>query len=68
MDVELVECQCTQCGISMYIEFKGLHLEFSPAIDMTVIKNMFCSECGGELILIGRAGEEPCYPTDLRSE
>lgn len=56
-----MECMCLNCGISLYIPFDYLVYEELDGGDMKVIKDVFCTECGNVLTLIGKAGDEPFY-------
>jgi hypothetical protein len=57
------ECLCLQCGISNYLVLEDLPLEARDASENPVLGKVFCSECGGPLLVRGAAGEEPFYPT-----
>ncbi len=56
-----MECMCLKCGISVYVDLTGISLEDLGQGEHKVIRNVFCTECGGHLALIGRAGDEPHY-------
>ena len=57
-----VECMCLQCGVSLHVDRGDLVcLEINPETGRTVVDNLFCTACGGMLLLVGTAGEEPCY-------
>jgi hypothetical protein len=57
------ECLCLQCGISNYLVLEGLPLDAWEPSDNKILASIFCSECGGPLLVRGAAGEEPFYPT-----
>jgi hypothetical protein len=52
------ECLCLECGISNYLELEAK----APGEDK-IVANIFCDACGGPLLVRGRAGDEPCYPS-----
>ena len=58
---EMMECMCLDCGISNYLDVQDVSLENIPDLQRQFVKNRPCIECGGALVVIGRAGEEPCY-------
>jgi hypothetical protein len=64
MDFEM-ECMCLQCGISNYLSFTDITLEESVDVHSKLVKNSSCPECGGSLIVIGKAGDEPNYKAGL---
>lgn len=59
-----VECMCTECGISVYIQPAGITSGDMENARGGLMENTFCPRCGGALILVGRAGEEPFYRTE----
>jgi hypothetical protein len=56
-----MECMCLECGVSNYVGLASITLEAVEGSDMKVIKQVFCLECGGPLILVGKAGDQPRY-------
>jgi hypothetical protein len=52
---------CLECGISVYVEPLGMLVDDLGPTEMKVVRNTFCKECGGQLALIGKAGDEPYY-------
>ncbi len=58
---EMMECMCLQCGISNHLDVEGLVFDRDPESDLVLIRHPFCTQCGGTLALIGRAGDEPRY-------
>ena len=58
---DLIECICLECGISHYIEQKMISEEDRDISGRSVIDSIFCSRCGGKLMVNCRAGEEPFY-------
>jgi len=59
---------CLNCGISHYIATDTISLEDLAETKMKLVRNIFCSECGGYLALICKAGDEPCYRLDKGSD
>ncbi|NLI82513.1 MAG: hypothetical protein GX443_12635 [Deltaproteobacteria bacterium] len=57
------ECMCTQCGISIFLTPPAIHMDDPTNARGSLMENTFCSLCGGPLILVGRAGDEPFYRT-----
>ena len=57
------ECLCLQCGISNYLVLEDLPLDALEPSETKILANIFCSECGGPLLVRGAAAEEPFYPT-----
>ncbi len=58
---ELMECMCQECGISHIIDLETISLEDFEGGGGKLVSNLFCSECGGQLVLNKKAGEEPNY-------
>ncbi len=58
-----MECLCLECGISNYLELEGQTPETPGSGGEKILANIFCSACGGPLLVRGPAGEEPFYPT-----
>lgn len=67
MDRE-VECMCLDCGVSLYLEAGLMVLGGFIEGDMRVVDNIYCSQCGGQLFVVGKAGEEPAYRTREKRE
>jgi len=58
-----MECMCQQCGISTHLPSDRIFLE-DPAAEARLLSDLcLCAECGGRLLLVGRAGDEPYYRT-----
>jgi hypothetical protein len=57
------ECLCLQCGISNDLVLEDLSLEALEPSETKILTDIFCSVCGGSLLVRGVAGEEPFYPT-----
>jgi hypothetical protein len=58
---EQTECMCLQCGISLYLDAFSVVLEDPEDRETKLLRNVFCSECAGPLIVIGKADGEPRY-------
>lgn len=58
---EQYECICLECGISVYLMPEFICLDDLPNSDLKLVRNIFCTECGGPLALTGKAGKEPHY-------
>ncbi len=63
MDSVKMECMCLECGISHYLSLGDLVMENVEGMEKQLITNLACSQCGGALILVGKAGDQPCYRT-----
>ncbi len=55
------ECMCLTCGISVYLGLEGVIFDDPGLGTMQMIKNVFCPECGGQLGVVGKAGDQPFY-------
>jgi hypothetical protein len=58
---QLMECMCTECGISLYLDPAGFLIDEAGLPGKQLLSNLFCTECGGRLLIIGQAGDEPHY-------
>lgn len=57
-----MECMCQECGMSVYHPRDIIQMADPAASDVKLIDTILvCQECGGQLALIGRAGDEPRY-------
>ncbi len=56
---EQMECMCLECGISLYLSRDLIAVDEISTSGRALVKQTFCSECGGVLMVIGRAGDEP---------
>ncbi len=54
-----MECMCLECGTYVHISMESTSLEEDIVAHRKVVDNSFCTECGGPLMLIGKAGDEP---------
>jgi hypothetical protein len=55
------ELMCMACGISIYLPRDFFVLEDYVEAGANIVRDPLCTECGGKLRVIGKAGEEPCY-------
>jgi DNA-directed RNA polymerase subunit RPC12/RpoP len=57
-----IECMCMECGISNCLPEDDIALEDPSAVDSKIIDSLLvCEQCGGRLMLVGKAGDEPFY-------
>jgi hypothetical protein len=55
---------CQQCGISTYLPSDRISLEDPANAEARFLSDLcLCNECGGRLLLVGKAGDEPYYRT-----
>jgi len=57
-----MECMCQQCGMSVHLPESDIVMadptnSESKLLDMLLV----CQNCGGQLVLVGQAGDEPHY-------
>jgi hypothetical protein len=58
---DLMECMCLECGVSTYLDLSGVSVEDDVGSGHKFVLNSFCPECGGALLVVGKAGDEPFY-------
>jgi len=59
-----MECMCQNCGISTYLPSNRISLEDPANAEARLLSDLcLCTECGGRLFLVGKAGDEPSYRT-----
>ena len=59
---EEMECMCQQCGVSIYIPADFISLEDPGNTEVKMLSSLHvCEHCGGQLALVGRAGDESHY-------
>jgi hypothetical protein len=57
-----MECVCRECGISVYLFETDIALEDPASSDSKLLDRLLvCQNCGGQLALVGKAGDEPRY-------
>ncbi|MBL7180810.1 MAG: hypothetical protein ABIK98_06910 [Pseudomonadota bacterium] len=55
-----MECMCQECGISVYLPKTDIALEDPASSDSKLLDRLLaCQNCGGQLALVGKAGDEP---------
>ena len=60
MSVQM-ECMCLECGVSIFMDSGRITIEGPTDAGHHMLKDAFCTECGGLMVLIGKAGDEPHY-------
>jgi hypothetical protein len=56
-----MECMCLECGVSIHMP-EGLIAMDPSDSDLKVLDSLLiCENCGGQLNLVGKAGDEPFY-------
>jgi hypothetical protein len=58
---EQMECMCLHCGISLYLSGEMISFEEGDGKKTKLLRDVFCTECNGPLIVIGKAGAELHY-------
>ena len=59
---EELECMCMECGASNYLPADTVTMDEQGGTDSKLLDSLLvCQNCGGQLKLIGRAGDEPFY-------
>lgn len=57
-----MECMCVQCGLSSYLLSSDIAFEDPANIESKLLNSLnVCQVCGGQLTLVGKAGDEPHY-------
>ena len=49
---EKTEGLCLNCGIYHHLDPNSISTDDLPDSNMKLIENVFCTECGGELVII----------------
>jgi hypothetical protein len=62
-----LECMCIECGISLYLPRDLITLGDHDEEGNTLVRAPFCTECGGRLRVVGKAGDEPFYRVQERA-
>jgi hypothetical protein len=57
----LMECMCLECGISIFMESSIIKLSGPSDTGYELLRDTYCTECGGPMFLVGKAGDEPNY-------
>ncbi len=59
---EELECMCMECGASNYLPVDAVTMDEQEGTDSKLLDSLLvCQNCGGQLKLIGTAGDEPYY-------
>ncbi|MGD9167091.1 MAG: hypothetical protein PVH33_10305 [Syntrophobacterales bacterium] len=59
---EEMECMCQQCGISIHMPSELVSLQDPTNAEVKLLSSIHvCVNCGGQLALVGKAGDEPRY-------
>ncbi len=59
---EEMEFMCLECGASNYLPADSVTMDEQEGTDSKLLDSLLvCQNCGGQLKLIGRAGDEPYY-------
>jgi hypothetical protein len=59
-----MECMFQQCGVSTYLPSDRISLEDQANAEVRLLSDLcLCTQCGGRLLLVGTAGDEPHYRT-----
>jgi DNA-directed RNA polymerase subunit RPC12/RpoP len=59
---EEMECMCLECGASNYLSKGDILMEDPASSDSKILDRLLvCQICGGQLSLMGKAGDEPFY-------
>ncbi len=59
---EEMECMCMECGASSYLPADDITMDEEDGTESNLLDRLLvCQNCGGQLRLMGRAGDEPYY-------
>ena len=59
---EEMECMCMECGASSYLPADDITMDEEGGTESKLLDRLLvCQNCGGQLRLMGRAGDEPYY-------
>jgi len=56
-----MECMCLECGMSIHMPEDLIALDPSDSDSKLLDIILVCENCGGQLKLVGKAGDEPSY-------
>jgi hypothetical protein len=57
-----IECMCMECGISIYLPEDSVIMDDSSGADSKLLDILLvCEQCGGQLRLVSKKGDEPFY-------
>jgi len=56
-----MECMCLECGMSTYMPEDLIAMDPADSASKLLGRLLVCKNCGGQLKLMGKAGDEPFY-------
>lgn len=57
-----MECMCQQCGMSVHLPKDDIVMDDPTSVESKLLDILLaCQNCGGQLALVGKAGDEPHY-------
>ena len=56
-----MECMCLECGMSVHVSEDLIAMDSSDSGSKVLDSILICQNCGGQLKLVGKAGDEPFY-------
>jgi len=56
-----MECMCLECGMSIHMPEDLIAMDPSDSTSKLLDSILVCENCGGQLQLVGKAGDEPFY-------
>jgi hypothetical protein len=56
-----MECMCLGCGMSIHMPEDLITMDPSDSDSKLLDSLLVCENCGGQLKLVGKAGDEPIY-------
>jgi len=57
-----MECMCQLCGASSYLFEGDFTLQNSAGAESKLLDSLnICQICGGQLVLVGKVGDQPHY-------
>jgi len=57
-----IECMCMQCGVSICLPEDSVIMEDSSDPNSKLLDILLvCEQCGGQLKIVGKKGDEPFY-------
>ena len=59
---QAMECMCLQCGVSIHLAEADIVMEDPASVESKLLDALLvCQNCGGQLALVGKTGDEPHY-------
>lgn len=56
-----MECMCLECGVSIHMPADYITMDPSDPDSKLLDRLLVCVQCGGQLKLVGKAGDEAFY-------